>query len=263
MTIETIKASIRQRHHLADAADVRIIASSLIIKAFDDDSDPYKFTARITTDSLDRQDEVVIPQGGDLKEFIKSGIVAWNHIYTEPVGFPNKTAPIIRSENAIEMGGVFMKRPADYQGEFKPDFARAFVTQAAAAGINVGVSIGFLPLESRKPTKADIAKWGEGLQVVHSKWKLLEFSIAPVQANQDAYVTAVGKGLMQRATLKAVGIELPDPIAKPIVKSPEIVSHPVIEMVMIVAKRKPVDVGSEINRQVRNEILRSFGRVYV
>lgn len=262
MTIETIKATIRHRHHLADAADVRIIASSLIIKAFDDDSDPYKFTARITTDTLDRQDEVVIPQGGDLKEFTKSGIVSWNHNYSEPVGFPNKNAPIIRSENAIEMGAVFMKRPADYVGAFNPDFARAFVTQARAAGISPGVSIGFLPIESRRPTKADIARWGDGLQVVHSKWKLLEFSIAPVQANQDAYVTAVGKGLMKRETLKAVGIELPEPVIIA-TKAPEIVSRPVIEMVMIVRRSKPVDVKAEIDRRVRNELLRSFGKVYV
>lgn len=252
LTIDKIKSAIRQRHKLGDNADVRLLASTLIVKSVDDGDDPYKFTARMTTDSMDRQDEVVIPQGGDISEFTRSGILSWNHDYSCPIGFPNKAARITRTDNAIEMGAIFLKRPDDYVGEFFPDFARAFVTQARAAGINPGVSIGFIPIESRRPTKADLSRWGPSLQAVHSKWKLLELAIAPVQANQDAVVTAVGKGLIQRAVAKAVGIEVQDVVVDPPPRRVE-------ELVMVVRSRpQPVDA----KRLVRNALLKEFGRIY-
>lgn len=252
---DAIKSAIRARHKLDAAADVRLFATSITINQ-PDESDPYKFTARITTDSLDRQDEVVIPQGGDLSEFARSGILSWNHDYGTPIGFPNKSSKINRSEGAIELGCTFMKRPNDFQGNFFPDYARAFVTQANAAGINPGVSIGFLPIESRKPTKSDLSRWGPSLQAVHSKWRLLELAIAPVQANQDAVVTAVGKGLIQRATAKAVGLEVPEVL---VVRAPARVE----ELVMIVRAAKPANMQAEIERQIRNAMLKAFGKVYV
>jgi len=264
MNTEEIKLAIRKRHKLADGADVRIIASSLTLKGFEE-SDPYKFTARMTTDSLDRQNEVVLPQGGDMKEFLATGIVSFNHDYSSPVGFPNKNKAVIRGENFIEAGMVFMKRPADYQREFFPDFARAFVTQATEAGIRPGVSIGFIPIESRLPSKADRERWGGDIQLVHSKWKLLELAIAPVQANQDAVVTAVGKGLMKREVAKAVGIVVPDTI---VVKAPTPAPapRPIVEhIVCVVRSRRGESVGeiaAKVDRQVTNTLMKAFGKLY-
>lgn len=260
MKPEEIKSAIRARHKLDAGADVRLFATSITI-SHPDEADPYKFTARITTDSLDRQDEVVIPQGGDLSEFAKSGILSWNHDYSTPIGFPNKSAKISRSEGAIELGCTFMKRPDDYQGQFFPDYARAFVTQARAAGIMPGVSIGFLPLETRSPTKSDFARWGKSLQAVHSKWKLLELAIAPVQANQDAVVTAVGKGLIQRATAKAVGIDVPEVVIVKPSLPPQSIEN-IILVVRAAAKRRVVDVDALVTRQIERELLRAFGKIY-
>lgn len=265
MNIDQIKATIRQRHKLGETADVRLLASTLIVKSIED-GDPYKFTARITTDSLDRQNEVVIPQGGDLREFLASGILSWNHDYSQPVGFPNKSKNVLRGENFIEAGLMFMKRPGDFQGDFQPDFARAFVTQGMAAGINPGVSIGFMPIESRRPSKADYEKYGPDVQLVHSKWKLLELAIAPVQANQDAVVTAVGKGLMKRETAIAVGIPVKS-IPKPVIEITIPIPKPdaiVEEMVMIVRSRSDVagNVKARVEREVKNTLLREWGKVY-
>ncbi len=242
---------LRQRHKLKDDTKVGILNTLLVVKS--EQSDPYKFTARITTDAVDRQDEVVIPSGGMFAEFLASGAIFWNHDYTKPVGYPDKTKQIIKGENFVEAGGVFMKRPADCAGEFFPDFVREFVMQGMQAGINPGVSIGFIPVETRRPSKADIAKYGQGIQLVHSKWKLLEFSIAPVQANQEAVVTAVGKGLMKRETVKALGIVIPD--APP---------PKVQKCVIAIPKSAPQQSAVEMARNaVKRELYKRFGQIYL
>ena len=258
MELSAIKSAMRARHKLPDAADVRVLMLSAEMKGVED-SDPYKFTARITTSSIDRQGEVVVPQGGDVGEFMQSGIISWNHDYSSPVGFPNKSRNILRGEGFIECGGIFMRKPADWgSSQFFPDFARTFVGQAMAAGINPGVSIGFMPIESRNATKADIAKYGAGVGAVHSKWKLLEFSIAPVQANQDAYVTAVGKGLMAREVAEGAGLVIPAAPARPAaisIATPRIVEH---HRCIVPSAPPPPDIAM----LTRDAIFKAFGRVY-
>ena len=107
------------------------------------------------------------------------------------------------------------------------------------AGINPGVSIGFIPIESRNATKGDRAKYGDGVQTVHSKWKLLELSIAPVQANQEAVVVAVGKAL-----------ETGKQIIVPPRKTFHFVSH---------IKRNDPDAARKAAHRI---MLKEFGQVY-
>src|SRR5580693_8277077 len=106
MNLTELKSGMRKRHNLAETADVRLLQSVMSLKDIDD-SDPYKFTARITTDSVDRQNEVVIPAGGDMTEFMRSGVIFMNHAYDSPIGFPNKDAKITRGDDYIECGGIF------------------------------------------------------------------------------------------------------------------------------------------------------------
>ena len=253
-----IAEGIRQRHHLDGAADVRVIATKFAAGK-DLGGDPHKFTARITTDALDRQDEVVLPEGGQFGEFLSSGAIFWNHQYDNPVGFPDKGKKIIRGENFVEAGGIFMQRPAGYQGEFFPDFVREFVTQGMSAGINPGVSIGFQPLETRRPSKADATKYGEKVQLVHTRWKLLEFSIAPVQANQEAVVTAVGKGLIRREVAKAVGFAVPE-----VVTFTPPAPRKVIQCGMFLpADPKPVDMAALVEREMTRAVYKKYGRMFM
>lgn len=213
-----------------DAARVKVLNTQMAVSEAGTVTDPYKFTARITTDAVDREGEVVVPAGGDLTEFMACGMLFSNHDYTKPIGFPNKLKTVVRGDRFIELGMMFMRDDAE------ADKARNLVTQAMGAGINAGVSIGFLPIESRKATRGDIAKYGEGVQVVHSKWKLLELSIAPVQANQEAVIVAIGKGL-----------------ARPVVK----------RAVHCVYRLEPtVDASSVAEKMVRVARAKAFGRVY-
>lgn len=190
------------------------------------------FVADITTDALDRDGEIVVPGGCNSKEYEQNPIVLWNHERNLPVG---QCVSFKRLDTHIRAATMFARRPDDYVGEFFPDFARAMVEQRIVRG----VSIGFVPIEGggRHPTKADREKYGDGVRWIHSKWKLVEFSLAPLQANPEALIMAVGKGLDRGRLAKCFGCDIPERVvelAKDIAATPErkrlVVSIPAIPL---------------------------------
>ena len=86
------------------------------------------------------------------------------------------------------------ERPDDHPeaAEWFPDTVHSLIKQ----GVIRGVSVGFEPIEGRNASKKDKATFGGQVKYVFSKWKLLEFSVAPLQANEDALITAVSKSLI-------------------------------------------------------------------
>jgi HK97 family phage prohead protease len=160
------------------------------------ESDGHSFTAVISSDSLDRQQEVLLPDGCDVSEFMKTGTLFWNHCYDMPIG---KATSVKRRGNELVSEARFATRPDDYEGDFFPDYVAALVRQ----GVVKGVSVGFAPVETRMPTQKDLSRYGQDVRRVISKWKLYEWSVAPLQANVDAVIESVGKGLLSRSmTLK-------------------------------------------------------------
>lgn len=157
-----------------------------------------RFTAKISTDSVDRDGEVLVPQGMDSTDFDKNPVVFWNHDYDKPVG---KSVKLVRGDRYIEADTEFAERPEGYQGEWFPDFVKAMVDQ----GVVKGVSVGFreVPGGTRSANRGDVAKYGEGIRRVYSKWKLSEYSVAPLPANQDALITVVKKGLASPGMVKS------------------------------------------------------------
>jgi len=235
---------LRRKYSLP--AETEVVVRSLAADFKADEQDEYKFTAQITAETLDRDDEVLLPTGCDASSFDKSGMLFWNHDYNKPIGFPG---PLKQSAGAIIGTGQFMRRPADYQGEFFPDFARAVVTQAKALGRSVGVSVGFIPVESRNPTKKDRETWGDRLTRVFSKWKLLEWSIAPVQSNPDAFTLALAKGLVTREQVKAVwGIDVP--------------VQTVTRRVYILPVRMPAATVKPVTKAIDRAVAKAAGRLY-
>jgi hypothetical protein len=62
----------------------------------------------------------------------------------------------------------------------------------------------------RRATDIDKKKYGEDVKTIYSRWKLLEVSLAPLQANPEALITAVKKGICSPASArKWFGIESP------------------------------------------------------
>lgn len=202
------------------------------------------FTATITAETLDRDGEVLIPSGMNSKEFDRNPVLFWNHDYSKPVG---RALGLKRREKDIVGEFVFAKKPDGYVGEFFPEVAAALVGQ----GIVNAVSVGYVPEDGgvRKATDIDRKRYGEATTTIFSRWKLLEVSLAPLQANPDALITAVRKGLVSPIAAKQffgveppkrtiVSIFLPDSSA---------------------TKREPID----IHGIVRREIARRKGSIYL
>lgn len=203
---DAVTAAMRKRHGVKDDQSVGLTVMPADVDV--DKSDPYLFSATITKRVLDRDGEVVLPSGGIFTEFDTSGAIFWNHEYNRPVASP--VGELTRDKDTITAKGRFMERAEGSQGEFLPDYARAFVTSQAKVGKAAGVSIGFIALEERKPTTKDKEEFGPDVRNVITKWKMLEWSIAPVQANQESFVTAVGKSIGAPACKALFDVDLPD-----------------------------------------------------
>jgi len=203
------------------------------------------FTAVITAETIDRDGEVLIPQGMNSKEFEQNPVLFWNHDYSEPVG---KCVGLKRRERDIVGEFAFAQKPEGYSGEFFPEVAAALVGQ----GIVNGVSVGYVPEDggTRRATELDRKKYGGNVSTIFSRWKLLEVSLAPLQANPEALITAVKKGIVSPVAAKRwFGIEAPKRVVVTIK----------VPVPSTARKRAPIDVDSI----VRREIARAKGAIYL
>jgi len=155
--------------------------------------DGVKVEATITTETIDRDGEVLISQGMDATLYEKNPVVFYNHEYREPIG---KITELRRSKGKIDATIKFWQRPDNFEGSYLPQFVESLVVQ----GIVKGISVGFVPLDGgvRKASKEDREKYGDKVRRVYSKWELYEVSIAPLPANANALVSAVRKGLVAK-----------------------------------------------------------------
>lgn len=203
--------------------------------------------AKLTTDSVDRDGEVLIPQGMNTVDYDKNPVLFYNHEYDQPIG---KVTNIKRSEDSVTGELQFAQRPSDYEGDFFPQFVEALVRQ----DIVKGVSVGFVAEDggSRMASKADRAKFGPRIKRVFNKWKLLEVSIAPLPANQDALVTAVGKGLVTPMQCKKfLGCDVP--VEKPQVR---------VRMKHRIELTAPRCAKQEIRNTVERTINKKMGKLF-
>lgn len=203
------------------------------------------FAAVITAETLDRDGEVLIPQGMNSVEFEKNPTLFWNHDYAQPVGRCNG---LKRKESTIVGDFTFAQRPDGYSGEFFPEVAAALVGQ----GIVNAVSVGYVPEDGgvRRATEVDRKKYGDRVHTVYSRWKLLEVSLAPLQANPDALITAVKKGMMSPVAAKRwFGIEAP--------------KRTVVTVSVPVPSTKSAARPIDVDEVVRREIARAQGRIYL
>ena len=150
---------------------------------------PRTVVARISTTSIDRDGEVLLPSGIDLKDFRKNPVVLLNH---DQGGLPvGRALSVKRQSDGIIAEVQFAERPAGHPSsvEWIPDTVFNLFQQ----GILKAFSVGFIPLEMREPSDKDLNKFGGDVRNVISKWSLLEFSVVNVPANQDALVMQVAK----------------------------------------------------------------------
>jgi len=124
----------------------------------------YRFLA--STSSIDRQGDSIDQSGWELKNFMGNPVILWAHRYDElPLG---KVIQLSVTESGLEAEIVF----ADEESNPKAQQVKKLVDD----GILNAVSVGFIPKERNGN--------------VITRAELLEISIVPVPANQDALALA-------------------------------------------------------------------------
>ncbi len=151
-----------------------------ICKAQDIDEEERTVIAVISTDTIDRDGEVLVPKGVQVENFEKNPVIPWSHNSSlPPIG---KALWIKKGTKRILAKVKFATtdRAEEVWQLFKGKFLRAF-------------SVGFMPLEGHRPTPDDIKAnpmLAEARFII-TKWELLEFSPVTIPANPEALAQAV------------------------------------------------------------------------
>jgi len=157
----------------------------------------------VTTDTVDRDREVVVSSGGDWRLYLTNPIVPLAHDYHAlPVGRCLWVKRVKRADgDGWKAKTRYHTRPANHEGPWLPDA----VWHLVHAGDLRGKSIGFIALKSREPKPAEIEERPELAEArrLITKWHALEYSVCAVPTNPDALVQAVSKA-------RDAGLEIPD-----------------------------------------------------
>ena len=136
---------------------------------------PFILTSKV----VDRDSEVILPNGGDVKNFSKNPVFLWAHdMWSPPIG---RVLPetIIATDK---------KMTADVKFDLNDPFAAMIFDKYANGFLNAG-SIRFRPIKIN--TEPVLPKQKRS---TIEKWELLEFSGLPLPSNPEA-LSQVAKGL--------------------------------------------------------------------
>jgi HK97 family phage prohead protease len=141
------------------------IIKGYVAKSATYDDDEGSVVGVITTSAVDRYDEIVKSDGGDFNDYRNNPIVLLNHSRSSlPIG---KNEWIRSEENKILAKTKFSddtQLARDVKSLFKNGYLNAF-------------SIGFIPTKYY---------FDENDRIVYEAWKLLEYSVVTIPANQEA-----------------------------------------------------------------------------
>ena len=140
-------------------------------------------TAYVSTNTRDRMNEVLDPQGIDVSNFRKNPVVLWAHDYTAP--------PIGKAIWIKRDGDGILSKVKFANTEFAQE-----IFQLYKEGFLKAFSVGFMPRETVD---------GDGEKEprrTFKKWELLEYSAVPVPANPEALALAIQKGVLKTDSIK-------------------------------------------------------------
>lgn len=227
----------------------------------EDSEEKREFTAIITDDSVDRDREVLLPSGMNKKDFVKNGIILFNHDPNMPIG---TTLALRRSGNAWKATGFIA------EGVQKAEDVWSLIKQ----GVLKGISVGFQIEERRAPTQEDKKMFGKAVESVISKWKLLEFSVVSVGCNQNALITGckdlaidakdiLGEEYKEEIIEEAQeGIEVKDievEVSEPIIVEEKVVSEDISKLMeldnQIEAEIKALETDIELDEETKEKLI--------
>lgn len=193
----------------------------------------------ISTRTVDRYREVLVPGGAILKQYQQNPVVLWAHDYSQPpIG---KSAWLKVDDYGIKSKTVYAETERAEE-----------VWQLVKGGFIKTSSVGFIPVESTYKGQsgwADLvekynALWKTDLEkdnvrYITTKWALLEYSDVPVPCNPDALVTEVAKGLtLSPEMMDQLGFVEAEIVTKEVIKTQkcgiiELISQPkgIIEVI--------------------------------
>ncbi len=181
---------MRKKLPTGDEFNYRRVAKSAEIQLAELPAGERSDVSYITTEDVDRTDEVVMARGMDDSQY--DGVVLFAHNYSElPVG---KSAWRKPDRKGVLAKTIYTKKPENWDGPWMPDAVLAHLKE----GVCTGKSIGFIPLEIETPEGSGLlSKYPhfKGVGRIITKWLMLEYSIAPVPCNSAAQTIAVSKNV--------------------------------------------------------------------
>jgi len=161
------------------------------------EKDSRVFPIIVSTRQIDRDDEIVMPKGLDMKDWSKSGVVITAHDYSQ---LPSAKA-IWVGVNDFGVKMHFEAAPTD-DGEKLLALSK-FMPLTASIGMGSGEFMRAGSPEFDKATKKMLKDWPEftdktlaGLRGIIAKATLFEVSIVSVPANPNAVQTALAKSAL-------------------------------------------------------------------
>jgi HK97 family phage prohead protease len=152
-------------------------AFSVVSKAVD--LDAGIFEAMISTEAVDRHGDIVRATGARLENYLKNPVVLWAHDLDAP--------PIAKALSIEVLPGEGLKATFQFPNWGVSEQADV-VRRLWAGGFLNATSVRFTPIKW-KPLEGDENDWWGPREYV--EWELLEFSIVPVPANQEALRLAI------------------------------------------------------------------------
>jgi HK97 family phage prohead protease len=173
-----------------DTAGVGVERPARVLRASNEESRTIRFC--LSDSSVDRMGDTIRAAGWHLAPYKANPVVLWSHMSSAP--------PIGRMVN-VWISGDRLLGDVRFPDAATYEFGDQVFRLIKAGYINAG-SVGFWPLKFSFSDDED-RPWG----VDYHEQELLEFSITPVPANQNALVQAAVKSLAVRGAALAARTE--------------------------------------------------------
>ena len=150
------------------------------------DRDDRSVIARISTSEIDRDQEVLLPEGLDDRNYRANPVVLWSHSYSNPDHVIGKNAWIVKGEDRTSL----IAKTFFAKHKFADQVYRGY-TEDIGDGVGPLLkmwSVGFIPLEWE-----DNPKGMKGVRRLYTAWEIIEYSAVPIGSNRNA-LTLRGKG---------------------------------------------------------------------
>ena len=196
--------------------EVELIQKGAVIpeRELEIDEEERTVVKYVSTISVDRDGDIILPDGGQIKDFAKNPVILYAHKHgADMFGGGNDTLPIGKDVwiKADKFGIKAKQKYANHQ-------LANDIFQMHVDGFALASSIGFIPLEyvrndGSKEWKETVKyvkdKYGmsakdiKSAKIIFTKWYLLEHSDVPVPSNPDALAQAYSSGEFK---CKSVGL---------------------------------------------------------